>query len=326
MSEHRPVMVKEYERARNKDEVPVWPVLYDTFLCPGQTAKANTVPVTDLRERAWKKYVEREDIEYSKGEGGGNLPALLRSESNNSLNVKSESLIPYQAASGNSVVLTSTIASTSNAHMSGGTPNNFLNGGNGAAAYAQGKDKRLIDMSKRVQVLKGNFMRNGGSVSTTPVSVPASVSRSATPSVSPRPPRTQVAVESPIAAQEDVDVDQVIDEDISMETGQNSVSEDTTDGTSGQMNRRVRDRVLEILKRSRFKDNADYIPPNVQRIMQECKMMGFRLQKVKTQREIEAAKKPGYCENCRVKYDSFDNVSWYGRLLVPVLQLKCRLL
>ena len=64
-----------------------------------------------------------------------------------------DSMMPYQAASGNSVVLTSNIASTSNARSTLGI--NLTPNGIGMSGIAQGKDRRIMQMSKRVQLLKG---------------------------------------------------------------------------------------------------------------------------------------------------------------------------
>nr|XP_019045391.1 hypothetical protein I302_05780 [Kwoniella bestiolae CBS 10118]OCF24321.1 hypothetical protein I302_05780 [Kwoniella bestiolae CBS 10118] len=143
-SKHRTVMVKEYT-FNQKDGVE-WPTLFDGFLRVSSSMQTN-VPVEKIRERAWKLYVERTPFE-------GEQPPhdLKRSTSLRAFPTtpKLPEAQPYHNASGNSVTLTSTIASTSTA----GTP--AFGGFNGLPGLGSNKDRAIMQMSKRVQVLKGN--------------------------------------------------------------------------------------------------------------------------------------------------------------------------
>ncbi|TYJ58299.1 hypothetical protein B9479_000842 [Cryptococcus floricola] len=143
-SKHRTIMVKEY--TYNARDGPEWPCLYDTFLRIS-SANQSSVPPSKLRERAWRLYAERQPY-------GGEQPRdLQRSTSLRALS--STARLPdlpdanaYQDASGNSVVITSNIASTS-------TPNTPVLAG-GMPTLGSNKDRAIMQMSKRVQVLKGN--------------------------------------------------------------------------------------------------------------------------------------------------------------------------
>ncbi|KAK4689703.1 regulatory subunit for Cdc7p protein kinase, partial [Tremellales sp. Uapishka_1] len=142
---HRTVMVKEY--TYNLKEGPEWPVLYSGFLRQPIATQSST-PIEKLRERAWSLYVDREEYDGEQPPAEG---PLRRSVSLRSIpgTPKLPDSQPYQNASGNSVVLTSNIASTSAAN---GTPN--LPGG--LPSLGANKDRAIMQMSKRVQVLKGN--------------------------------------------------------------------------------------------------------------------------------------------------------------------------
>jgi len=140
---HRTVMVKEY--GFTQKDGPDWPILHERFLRPSAANQA-TVDLDKIRARAWSLYVDRKSFE-------GEAPPvsdLKRSTSLRSLpcTPKLPDALPYQDASGNSVVLTSNIASTSTANNS---PALF-----GQNAMGMFKDRALMQMNKRVQVLKGN--------------------------------------------------------------------------------------------------------------------------------------------------------------------------
>ncbi|WVR06539.1 hypothetical protein IAU60_003570 [Kwoniella sp. DSM 27419] len=138
---HRTVMVKEY--CYNQKEGPEWPTLFDSFLRVSSSMQSST-PVEKIRDRAWSLYVDRKPFE------GEQPPHDLRRST--SLRVfpstpKLPEAQPYHDASGNSVTLTSATASTSTA----GTP--VYGGYNGLHSN---KDRAIVQMSRRVQVLKGN--------------------------------------------------------------------------------------------------------------------------------------------------------------------------
>ncbi|WVQ85007.1 hypothetical protein IAT38_007171 [Cryptococcus sp. DSM 104549] len=137
---HRTIMVKEYTHRDGPD----WPTLHSGFLRVPSSYQS-PVPVSKLRERAIKLLVERQPYL-------GEQPpsSLKRSASLSSMpsTPKLPEAQPYQDASGNSVVITSNIASTSTPntpHLAGGLP-----------TLGSNRDRALVQMSKRVQVLKGN--------------------------------------------------------------------------------------------------------------------------------------------------------------------------
>lgn len=134
---HRPIMAKEYPPT-GKDGSE-WPVLYESFLRISATSITDT-PVDKLRDRAWSLYVDHQPFEDERPPG-----ELRRTTSMRNI-TGTPSLpqpAPYQIASGNSVVITSNIASTSNANPS---PN----------PLGMMKDRAMMKLDKRVQVLKGN--------------------------------------------------------------------------------------------------------------------------------------------------------------------------
>lgn len=141
---HRTIMVKEY--SSNHRDGSEWPTLFDSFLRISSSNQTK-VPINKLRDRAWKLYAEREPFE------GEQPRALKRSASLHNLPSTPRlpdlpDAQPYQDASGNSVVITSNIASTS-------TPNTPGIAG-GLPTLGSNKDRAIMQMSKRVQVLKGN--------------------------------------------------------------------------------------------------------------------------------------------------------------------------
>ena len=141
-SKHRTIMVKEYPH--NQKEGSHWPTLYDGFL--RVPTMQTDVPIDKIRARAWSLYVDRVPFE-----GEQLLTDLKRSVSLRSLpgTPKLPEVRSYQNASGNSVVITSNIASTSNANQSPSFVGDL-------PALGAHKDRAIMQMNKRVQVLKGN--------------------------------------------------------------------------------------------------------------------------------------------------------------------------
>lgn len=172
---NRPVMVKEYA---GKDRG--WPELHEHFLKfssstsdlpPSVEESANLAH--DLRERARTLYVEQ--MPYRDEQPPA--PSLKRSNSCNLRNIAVTPLpeaMPYDKASGNSVVLTSNIASTSAANHTPGYVN-------GMPQLGANRDRAIMQMSKRVQVLKGNARLAAAGKKPSPLGqenrVPESVSR-----------------------------------------------------------------------------------------------------------------------------------------------------
>lgn len=146
---NRPVMVKEYP-AKDRE----WPVLHEHFLrlttssqLPASVANSHNL-VKDLRARAMALYVEQVPF---RGEMPPAPELKPRSQSTDNVPVTPiPEALPYLKASGNSVVITSNIASTSTANL---TPGTFVGG---VPQLGANKDRAIMQMSKRVQVLKGN--------------------------------------------------------------------------------------------------------------------------------------------------------------------------
>ena len=136
---HRPIMAKEY--AHNAKDTAEWPTLFERFLRPS-SSKQFSLPVNKIRERAWSLYVQQENYK-------GEEPPLLKAPRPSTTMFNTPKLppaLPYHNASGNSVVLTSNIASTSTANPS---PATF-----GVPGMLKGRT--MTQMNRRVQLLKGN--------------------------------------------------------------------------------------------------------------------------------------------------------------------------
>ncbi|KLT43247.1 hypothetical protein CC85DRAFT_244511 [Cutaneotrichosporon oleaginosum] len=155
---HRTIMVKEYS-AKEQD----WPVLHDQFLrlttsCAlPRSIKSVDHLHRDLRARAMALYVNHEPY------NGEEPPtrSLKRSASDRQFTVPAlpePDQLPYCKASGNSVVLTSNIASTST-NPQHPTPGGVL------AQPQNGGRRGAMQVSKRVEVLKRNLpAARGGAV------------------------------------------------------------------------------------------------------------------------------------------------------------------
>jgi regulatory subunit for Cdc7p protein kinase len=139
IAKHRPVLVKEYNQGKDG---PEYPVLYEAFLRPS-SANQHNLPADKVRERAWALYVDRDSYD------GEHPPAELR-RSNSLRSFPDTPQLPdasgFQAASGNSQIITSNIASTSTANYSPIFPDGF---------QALGRNRGIAQLS-RVQVLKSN--------------------------------------------------------------------------------------------------------------------------------------------------------------------------
>lgn len=138
----RTIIAKEYESAE------AYPTLFQTYLRP--TGVVSTCSRMDVRARAWALFVNRTP------HNGEQPPVELR-RTVSAANLQSRwqapytplvpEPVPYQNASGNSVVITDAIGSTSTA--------------NNTPAFHPALSKTAIaQMSKRVQVLKNNVQRN----------------------------------------------------------------------------------------------------------------------------------------------------------------------
>jgi regulatory subunit for Cdc7p protein kinase len=104
------------------------------------------VPINLLRERAYALYVQ--GIPWRGEQSPVNYQGWTEQDSTEE--TLAPDVQPYHQASGNSVVITSNIASTSTANYSPAFA------ANGLPALGANKDRAIMQMSKRVQVLKGN--------------------------------------------------------------------------------------------------------------------------------------------------------------------------
>lgn len=341
--ESRPIMVKEFAKAR-PDEASPWPVMHDTFMKLSETAQANSLSGKALREKAWKTWVTREQDRDSNKQRGMALfdehssssGSLTRTASLNSLKGRpmarrlergnaEESLMPYQAASGNSVVLTSNIASTSNARSTSGnlTPN-----GVGYNGMALGQGRRIMQMSKRVQLLKGqaaaklSAANSGKAVDSW--NEPLYLARAASddggdgieiiggPELGDDVSSGDVGLaSSTIRRQEsssstesmdvgvdlaDVESEAMFDED---HHAMESQVDEGRDPYQPSMDEQARQRVLTILKAAKAPAK---LTGYQRKELKRARSMGFRIERINP----TAPAKPGYCENCRVKYADFE--------------------
>ena len=139
---HRTIMTKEYSSVP-KDSSTEWPTLFESFLRPSASTVQLNTPVSEIRARAWSLYVEGKPY---LGERPPDSHSRRSSFAPLSATPEPSELPPYLHASGNSVVITSNIASTS---ATGKSPGIFAPG-------LGAKDRAIAQMSKRIQVLKGN--------------------------------------------------------------------------------------------------------------------------------------------------------------------------
>lgn len=209
-------------------------------------------------------------------------------------------MTPYAAASGNSVVLTSNIASTTSQRHGHGHELH------GIPDY--GKDKRIVQMNRRVQLLKGK----------------ASAQMAEQKQLE---ARKVLAVQNMTFGEELAQGDETFD-------GESSFMEDRSssrrsrpdsfvpgssistsfpraassldvfgDGNSHRsMDETVRAKVLDILEESRkpYELSLDQI-----RLMKRASRRKQEIPRF----DIDGDAKSGYCENCRAKYESFEEVS-----------------
>lgn len=137
----RTIIAKEYESAEP------YPCIFQTFLRPANVAA--TGPISNPRARAWALYVDR--VPFNGERPPAELRRCVSAADLQRLQAPSTPLVPepvpYQNASGNSVVITDAVGSTSTA--------------NNTPAFHPALNRAAIaQMSKRVQVLKNNVQRD----------------------------------------------------------------------------------------------------------------------------------------------------------------------
>jgi hypothetical protein len=344
--ESRSIMAKEFPKHRPGEPTP-WPIIHETFMRMSETAKMNTDTAKQLREKAWKTWVTRErtELESSRVKGSAlfdehakNTGMLTRSTSLNNLaervragrgDTGEDSMMPYQAASGNSVVLTSNIASTSNVRST--TEVNLTPNGIGMSGVAQGKDRRIMQMSKRVQLLKGQ----------TAAKLSAANGRLETFKVEASGDPVYVARGGDLYDEDDIEIiggaeladdaltwggqgngashrrgsssstshsgEMVVDAEAESETSDGQVDEDYGEPYRESMDDQARQKVLAILQAAKAPAR---LTGYQRRELKRARSMGFRIERVNPNPPV----KPGYCENCRVKYEDFDTVSFGTRV------------
>lgn len=332
-------MAKEFPKHRVGEPAP-WPIIHETFMRMSETAKMNTDTAKQLREKAWKTWVtrERSELESSRVKGSAlfdeharQTGMLTRSTSLNNLaervragraDTGEDSMMPYQAASGNSVVLTSNIASTSNVRSATGI--NLTPNGIGMSGVAQGKDRRIMQMSKRVQLLKGQ----------TAAKLSAANGRLETNKVESIGDPVYVARGGDLYDEDDIEIiggaeladdamtwsgdangmghrrtssssssgEMVAEADPESETGEGDINADYGEPYRESMDDQARQKVLAILQAAKAPAK---LTGYQRRELKRARSMGFRIERMNP----VVPQKPGYCENCRVKYEDFDNVS-----------------
>ena len=245
---HRAVMMKEYHIGQKDGSG--WPTLFESFLRPSSSTSAQ--PSDQVRQRAWTLYVERKPF----GNEAPPVSDLKRSPCLGAIpgTPKLPEALPYQNASGNSVVLTSNIASTSTANHSPA-----LFGPNNMGGF---KDRALLQMNRRVQVLKGNArlaaakrQKNELDLSGLPSNRPSSSTLSSTMSQAPPPQKSFM----------------------------------------------TQDQLIKMLQQARAPVHETHVTAEMRIKNREKVDAGLK------GREQDVA--PGYCENCRLRYNDLSVVS-----------------
>lgn len=331
LGEYRALLTKVYDKPTTGQQAPAWPVLYNTFLKPSRDVlnRVSTTKPEQLRERAIMLWVKREPYGDEKPpplkststlfENALASKPVTRSASMNNIAAsdipryhREDSMTPYAAASGNSVVLTSNIASTTSQRHSH-NPDMSLHG-----IPDYGKDKRIVQMNRRVQLLKGKASAQMGE-------------------------QKQLEARKVLAVQnmtygEELQGDETMDGESSFiedrSSSRRSRQDSFTVGSSistsfpraassldvfgdgnshRSMDETVRAKVLEILEESR--------KPCELSLTQVMKLRRASKRKHEIPRfDLDGSAKSGYCENCRTKYESFEEVSWgFAWYRVPIL-------
>jgi hypothetical protein len=334
-------MVKEFPKHRSGEPTP-WPIIHETFMRLSETAKANTLTGKEIREKAWKTWVTREESECESSKSKGSAlfdeytretGMLTRSHSLNNLAERAragraeqgeDSMMPYQAASGNSVVLTSNIASTCNVRSTTGI--NLTPNGIGLSGIAQGKDRRIIQMSKRVQLLKGQTAAklsavNGKTESFKPEMIgdPVYVARGgdlydeddleiiggaelADDATTWNGEGDTMGHRRNSSSSTDHSGEMAMNGNLESEASDMGVEIENDEPYRESMEDQARQKVLSILQAAKAPARLTGFQ---RRELKRARSMGFRIERMNPNVPL----KPGYCENCRVKYEDFDTVS-----------------
>lgn len=318
LGEYRSILTKVYDKPTSS-QVPAWPVLYNTFLKPSRDVlnRASTAKPEKLRERAIALWVKREAYGEEKPpplkststlfDALANKPVTRSVSMNNISGVdstrfrKEDSMAPYAPASGNSVVLTSNIASTTSQRHGPDVSRH------GIPDY--GKDKRIVQMNRRVQLLKG---KASAQINEQKLLDARKVLATQNITFGEELAQGDETMEGESSFVEDKSSSRRSRQD-SFSLGSNvstsfpraaSSLDVFADGNSHRsMDETVRAKVLSILEESR--KPCDLSAEQIYQMKLESKHKHEI-----TRFDYEASAKPGYCENCRTKYESFEEVSW----------------
>lgn len=94
----------------------------------------------------------------------------------------------------------------------------------------------------------------------------------------------------------------VAEADPESETGEGDINADYGEPYRESMDDQARQKVLAILQAAKAPAK---LTGYQRRELKRARSMGFRIERMNP----VVPQKPGYCENCRVKYEDFDNVS-----------------
>lgn len=319
--ENRPLMYKVYDKP-TPVQTPAWPVLYSTFLKPSRDVlnRSPTVRPDQLRERAITLWIKREAYGDEKppplkssstlfDHAILNKKPVTRSVSLNSVAVsdtpryhREDSITPYAAASGNSVVLTSNIASTTSQRHNHSADFSA----HGIPDY--GKDKRIVQMNKRVQLLKGKAsaqLAEKKQLEARKVLAEQNMTygEELTQGADAVDGESSFIEEGPSSRRRRQDSFSV-GGSISTSFPRAASSLDVFgDGNSHRsMDELVREKVMKILEESRRPYELSMSQIRAMKLASKNKGHIERF-------DVEGPPKAGYCENCRTKYDSFEEVS-----------------
>ncbi|KAJ9115069.1 hypothetical protein QFC22_005397 [Naganishia vaughanmartiniae] len=316
--ENRPLMYKVYDKP-TPVQTPAWPVLYSSFLKPSRDVlnRSSTVRPDQLRDRAISLWVKRESY-------GDEKPPPLKSSStlfDNAILTKKpvtrsvslnhvplsdtaryhreDSIMPYAAASGNSVVLTSNIASTTSQRHNHSA--DFST--HGIPDY--GKDKRIVQMNKRVQLLKGKAsgqLAEKKQLEARKVLAEQNMTYGdeLAQGVDPMEGESSFVEEGPSSRRSRQDSSSAGGTIRTSFPRAASSLDVFGDGNAHRsMDELIREKVMKILDESRRPSDLSMSQIRAMKLASKRKGEIERF-------DVEAPPKAGYCENCRAKYESFE--------------------
>jgi len=329
--EYRTVLAKEYDRPRG-GEAPEWPVLHGNFLKASTSAPVKMEPVEHKLPPLQKKTSTASASKVPIGlsaktrlaavRENGAAGDLRRSASLNNLSktaklvAEEERLLalanegpndeagvdrPYIAASGNSVGITSTITSAQSGTGHGG-------GGNNAAAMKRDQ-RRVVELPRKVVPVVSGLRGLAPSRMTDQSKVELLPSASITGKRANAVDEDQRMI--------DLDSTPAGGDDEEMVVVEEEERERTAGGPAPAVESRKRKHMADHVHRTlavgdpkgKAAGRMDPPPP----IKKRYSFPGALPRREKSMVRLpprEENKKPGYCENCRVKFDDFSEVSF----------------